>query len=66
MYTYCVVCRDSSLVPGKGPRTVRFYLGAASSNEALAVAAEAYPAHRVLGIERFDCTSVTKSTQHAA
>ena len=66
MNTYCVVCRDTSLGRNGDRRMVRFYLGAASANHALAAAAEEYPALRVLGIELHDCRSVTKSTQNAA
>jgi hypothetical protein len=66
MNTYCVVCCDVSQGPSNDRRTVRFYLGAASANHALAAAAKEYPALRILGVEPHDCTSVTQITQNAA
>jgi hypothetical protein len=66
MNTYCVTCGDPSTAHVRGYRTVRFYLGAASSDDALAAAAQEYPALRVLGIEPHDCASVTQITQNAA
>jgi hypothetical protein len=66
MNSYCVVCFDVSRGPNNDRRNVRFYLGAASANQALAAAAKEYPALRILGVEPHDCTSVTQITQNAA
>jgi hypothetical protein len=66
MNTYCVLCGESSAARDRGRRTVHFYLGAASSNDALAAAAQEFPGLRILGIEPHDCTSITQITQNAA
>lgn len=66
MTTYCVVCRGRAMGRSQNPRTIRFYLNAASADRAVAAAALENPGFRVLGIEPGDPIVVSRNRLHAA
>jgi hypothetical protein len=66
MATYCVICREPLVSVTHIPRTMRFYLSAASADRALVAAAEENPECRVLGIEPSDRIAAGHDGVHAA